>query len=90
MKYVRYRIRRRSYVAVLAVRYVLDRDITERYLLSVYACSISANVGIAVDVVVLVVVLVPAVEGTTADAESGSLTNVRSTHANLLVPDRVV
>lgn len=75
------------------MRYVLESDITERYLLSVYACSISANVGTFVVVLVLVEEVVPlaiAVGGTTDDAERGSRTNVRSIHGNLLVPERVV
>ncbi|MFZ2256118.1 MAG: hypothetical protein WAW59_00945 [Patescibacteria group bacterium] len=52
---------------MLAVRYVLERDITERYLLSVYAFSISAKVGITAEAVVVLVPELVAVAGTTVD-----------------------
>jgi hypothetical protein len=87
IKYVLYRIRRRSYVGVLAVRYVFESDITERYLLSEYACSISANVGILTVVSVAVAVdPVHAVTGTIAVSDFGSRINVLGAHANGLFP----
>jgi hypothetical protein len=75
------------------VRYVLESDITDRYLLSEYAPSISANVGILVVITACVLVLVPVpvlVVGTTVVADFGSLMNVLCTQANGLLPLFVV
>lgn len=86
-------MRRRSYVGWLTVRYVFDRDITERYRLSVYALSISARVGIFIDGVVpvgAVSVVFVIVGGTIAEAAIGSLTKVRVIHGKRLFPERVI
>jgi hypothetical protein len=71
----------------------LESDITERYLLSEYACSISAKVGIFTllfDWDHVLVEVFATVDGKTTPTARGSATNTLATPLNGLFQERVL